>query len=366
MAGVLFLLVTALWGYRMALELLKGRVVAAIGPGSEIKDLRVGWSSIELAGLTIEGEKGWPTERIFHAERVTLVPSLASLLTNEIQIASVNVANPYLSVVRVPGKLIILPSLVESRKQKKTQHPSRAVVISAIVLRNGVLELFDTTVSRPALKIRLEQIEAIVRDVAPEDLQRRTRFELTAVAKSKTRHGKVNMSGWVGSGARDSSSRLVIANMDLVNLQPYLVKKGEARISQGTLDLSVTSEVRNNRLEGNGKMVIRDLEFAPSQSYLDTFMGLPRGALIRFLQDHENAIHIDFTLAGDIRHPNFSLNEALATRIAAGMAAQLGVSLLGIAEGLEALGRRGLEGASGTAGAVGSLFRGLFNGEETR
>jgi hypothetical protein len=93
-------------------------------------------------------------------------------------------------------------------------------------------------------------------------------------------------------------------------------------------------------------------------------MGLPRSALIRFLKDHDNAIQVDFTLAGDVRHPSFSLNKALATRIAAGMAAQFGMSIQGLAEGLETLGRRGLEGASGTAGALGSVFRGLFGSDE--
>lgn len=369
MASILFLLATGFLGFRLVVHILKERVVAALGPGSEIKELKVGWSSVELAGVRIQGAKGWPAARTLHADRVAVVPSLGTLLSDEIQIASINVENPYLSVLRVPGKLIILPSLVETGKHKKMNsggHPPRAVVISRIVLRNGVLEIFDTTVSRPALKIRLEQIEAVVRDVAPVSLQNRTRFELTAVAQGKTRPGKVKVSGWVGAMAKDSSSHVVMENLDLVTLQPYIVKNGEARVSQGTLDLNLSSEVRNNRLEGVGKMIIRDLQFAPSQRYLDTFMGLPRGALIRFLKDHDNAIRVDFTLTGDIRHPNFSLNETLATRIAAGMAAQVGVSIQGVAEGLGALGRTGLEGASGTAGAVGSLFRGLFTGDENR
>jgi hypothetical protein len=44
------------------------------------------------------------------------------------------------------------------------------------------------------------------------------------------------------------------------------------------------------------------------------------------------------------------------------MAGQLGVSFRGVAEGMETLGRKGLEGASGAADAIGSAFRGLFGG----
>jgi hypothetical protein len=153
-------------------------------------------------------------------------------------------------------------------------------------------------------------------------------------------------------------------NVELVSLQPYLVKKGDARVNQGTLDLNLKSEVRNNQLHGIGNMVFKNLEFAPSQSYLDRFMGLPRSTVINFLKDHNNAIDMDFTLSGDIRQPNFSLNETLATRIATGMAAQLGVSLQGVAEGLETLGRKGLEGATGTANVIGSTIRNLFGGAD--
>ena len=367
LAGILFVLGAGVLGLHVTVRMLKDKVVEGLGPGSEVTELKVGWSSVELIGLSIQGPKGWPAARTFHAERVKIVPSLRSLLTNQIQVSSITVEKPYLSVLRIPGKLLILPGLLEAerRKQregKRTETLSpRAVLISKIALENGTIEIFDATVSQLPLKIRLEQIQAVVRDVAPIGLEDRTRFDLIAVAKGKTRDGQLQVSGWVGAGGRDSSSHIVTKGVDLVSLQPYLVKRGDARVSKGTLDLNLRSEVRNNKLDGVGKMIIRDLEFAPSQNYLDTFMGIPRSAVISFLKDHDNTINVDFTLSGDIRHPNFSLNETLATRVAAGISGQLGVSIKGVAEGVEALGRKGVEGASGAAGAIGSVFRGLFS-----
>lgn len=368
LASVILLVLVGLFGFRIAVEMLKERVVAGLGPGSKITELKVGWSSIELIGLDIQGPNGWPTARMLQAERVTVVPSLRSILTNEIRISSITIDKPYLSVLRVPGRLLILPNLFEaSRRQEKPEPRSeelsrRTVVISRIALENGIMEIFDATVSQPPHKIRLEQIEAVVRDIAPAKPESRTRFEVTGTAKGKTRDGQVKVSGWVGAAARDSSSHILMESVDLVSLQPYLGKKGDARVRRGTLDLDLKSEVRNNNLDGIGKMIIRHLEFAPSQNYMDTFMGAPRTAVIGFLKDHEDAIDIDFTLTGDIRKPNFSLNETLATRVAAGMAGQLGLSLKGVAEGVETLGRKGLEGASGAAGAIGSAFRGFFGG----
>jgi hypothetical protein len=155
------------------------------------------------------------------------------------------------------------------------------------------------------------------------------------------RDGRLNLNGWVDAGARDSSSRVVLAAADLVALEPYLIKKNEARVANGTLDLNLNSEVRNNKLDGKGKVVLRNLEFAPSRGFFDTFMGLPRNAVIGFLKDHNNAIDVDFTLKGDTSNPNFSLNEDLSTRVATAMAGQLGVSLRDVAEGLGTIGRKG-------------------------
>ena len=117
-------------------------------------------------------------------------------------------------------------------------------------------------------------------------------------------------------------------------LQPYLVKKNEAKVTNGTLDLNLDSEVRNHNLDGKGKFVLKDLEFAPSRGFFDTFMGLQRSAVIGFLKDNNNIIDVDFTLKGDTSNPNFSLNENLSTRIATGMAGKLGVNIKGAAESL--------------------------------
>jgi len=95
-------------------------------------------------------------------------------------------------------------------------------------------------------------------------------------------------------------------------------------------------------------------------------MGVPRTAIIQFLKNHEDAIEVRFTIKGDVQNPSFSLNEAMATRIAAAVAEVLGVSIKGVAGGLEFLGRKGLEGAGEAAEAIGSALRGLLGGTEKK
>jgi len=353
-------------GFRLGVRLVQGKIVEALGPGSRIAELKVNWFSVEVLGLSIDGPKGWPAARTLEAERVTIVPDLRSLLTDQIRIASIVVEKPYLSMLRTPGKLIMVPSLTEregSRTDARSKNAhARAVIISTIELKNGSIELFDATVSRPPLKTRMEQIEAVIREVAAA--AGKTHFDLAAIVKGVKRDGRAKVTGWVGPGARDSSSRLALAAVDMVALQPYLIKKNEAQVTRGALDLNLNSEVRNHNLDGKGKVVIKDLEFAPARGFFDTFMGVPRNAVVGFLKDHNNTIDVDFVLKGDTSHPNFSLNENLSTRIATAMAGQLGVSIKDVAEGLGTLGRRGVEGAGGVVEGVGSAVKRLFGGEK--
>jgi hypothetical protein len=64
-----------------------------------------------------------------------------------------------------------------------------------------VIEVFYSTVSQPPLKIRLEAIEAVVRDVVAPSLNERTRFDLSAVVKGKRQDGRMKVSGWERRGA---------------------------------------------------------------------------------------------------------------------------------------------------------------------
>ncbi len=352
-------------GYRMGVRILQARIVDALGPGSRLTELNVNWFSIEILGLSIDAPKGWPAARTLEAERITIVPDLRTLFSDQIRISSIVVDKPYLSMLRNPGKLIMVPSLTEKEKQAKAADSesgaARALTISTIELKGGSLDLYDATVSRPPLKVRMEEIEAVIRDVAVPAAEK-TRFEIGGIVKGVKRDGRAKLSGWVGPGARDSSSRVLLEAVDLVPLQPYLIKKNEAQVARGTLDLNLASEVRNNNLDGKGKIVLQDLELARSGGYFDTFMGLPRNAVINFLKDNHNAIDVDFTLKGNTNNPSFSLNENLSTRIAMSMANQLGVSIRGVAEGLSTLGRKGAEGASGVVEGVGSAVKRLFGG----
>jgi len=370
LTALLFLGIGIVTGYRLGVRLLQDRLADLLGPGSSIESLKVNWFSLDLFGVTIEAPQDWPTARAFRAARITIVPSLGTLLSDQIHISSIVFEEPYLAVLRTREKMVMVPRLTETAAGKKkvedrsSDVSRRTVTISKITMQQGVVELFDATVSRPPLKIRLERVDGVIRDIKVPWLETKTHFELVGVVKGMRRDGSAKAAGWVGLAGKDSSSQITLDTVDLVSLQPYLVRLGEVKLRKGILDMRLNSEVRANRLNGKGKIIIRDLEFAPSRSYFETFMGMSRSAVISFLKNHQNAIDVDFILTGDVSNPRFSINEEIATRLAMGMAAELGVSIKSLAEDFGALGRRSVEGVAGVVEGAGAVLKGFFGGAQ--
>ena len=261
-AVIAFLGISLAAGYRLGVQKLQSTVIDALGPGSRVTQFKVNWFTIELFGLSIDAPKGWPTARTLESEHVTIVPDLRSLFSDTIRIASIVAEKPYLSMLRTTGKLVMVPSLTESKNQrsesKDQNKASRAVIISTIELKDGSLDLYDATVSHPPLRTRFIRIEAKIQDVAVPAAEE-TRFDITGIIKGVRRDGEVKVNGWVGPGARDSSSRIVLTAADIVGLQPYLVKSNDIRVTKGSVDLNLASEVRDRKLDGNGKLVLKDL-----------------------------------------------------------------------------------------------------------
>jgi len=370
---LVFLIAGGIVGFRVAVGVLRGKVVEALGPGSEIENIRVGWSSVDVEGLWIKGPRGWPAADTLRAECVVIVPTLRSVLSRQIEVRSITIVRPYLSALRTEeGRLRVVPSLLAGTAGKGEPAGSSApdasgtLTVGRITLRDGVLEFFDATVTQPPLKIRLEQVQATAHDMVVPVLMGTTRFNLAGVLKGFQRDGAVTIAGWAEFATGDSSTKTTLRTGDLVALQPYLIKAPETGVQKGTLDLDMQSDVSKGRLMARGKLTISGLQLAPAKSAFGTFMGVPREAVLASLKNRDNKIVVNFLLEGDVNNPRFSLNETLTTRLASSMAESLGVSLGGVATGVGALGQSGVEAAGKAGKGAGSAVQRLIGGQKKR
>lgn len=349
----------AIGGLHIATRALKQQVEQALGADSEVGEIIVGWSAIEARGVCIRAPKGWPAQDTLRAERVVVTPDLAGLFSAKVRVSKIAVDNAYLSVWRTrDGKVRLLPSLLEKPKtdgaqpaaaQSESTSGSTQVHIGSVELRDGVLEFFDSSVRQPAHKIRLEQLHVRVDDLLVPSLAARTSLALDGVVKGVQRNGRVSIGGWADLADKNSEITTRLAGVDLIALQPYLIKASETGVKRGALDLALKSTVRNNHLHAPGTVTLSGLELAPGNGAFATFMGVPRQAVIAALKNRNDQIAIQFTLEGNMNDPQFSLNDSVAKRIGASVAETLGISIEGLTRGVG-------NAAQGLGGMVKKLF----------
>lgn len=332
-AALAILAGAAVLGLRIATKELKHQVEQALGANSEVDEIVVGWSAIEVRGVRIRAPQGWPAPDTLRAQRVVIVPDLAGLISAKVHIHRITVEDAYVSVLRArDGRLRLLPSLLEKPAGATADRaaPATPVAIGTIELHGGVLEFFDATVKKPAHKLRLEQLQAKVEDLQVPAMSGRTRMQLDGVVKGVQRNGKLSVGGWAELADKNSEISTRLRGVDLIVLQPYLIKASETGVRRGTLDLTLTSTVRANRLHAPGTVTLTGLQLTSSGGAFGTFMGVPRQAVLAALKNRNDQITIPFTLEGDLSDPRFSLNDSFAKRIGTAVAETLGISLEGL------------------------------------
>jgi hypothetical protein len=232
------------------------------------------------------------------------------------------------------------------------------VSIGLIRLQGAALDFFDATVARPPHRLRIEALSASVTDLTVPGLAGRSAVTVSgtvpaAPGRSPAKDGTLAIDGWIVPATRDS--RLVgrLRRVDLVVLQPYLLRATDARVRGGSLDLDLVSEVGAGRLRAPGTVVLTGLELGPAKGGAATFMGLPRDAVLRLMADRAGRIQLDFVLQGRLDDPSFSLSEDLATRATAAIVGSLGIGVEDLVRGAEAAGQNAIDAA---AGALRRLF----------
>ena len=171
-----------------------------------------------------------------------------------------------------------------------------------------------------------------------------------ARASGAQRDGQLKIDGQAEISTKESEITAQLRGVDLVDFQPYLIKAADTRVKKGAHNLDVKSSVRKGRLHAPGTLTLSGLELGSSGN---SFMGMPRNAVVGLLKDKGGNISVKFVLEGDINDPKFSLNESFAGRIGTGLADTLGVSVEGLAKGI---GNVGSSAAKGVGDTVRKLF----------
>jgi hypothetical protein len=257
-------------------------------------------------------------------------------------IRSVVVRGFDLAVLRTKdGSLNLLPNLRESlnRPDQEAGGPvapiSNDKQVDHISFEQGNFHFYDMTVGPPAFKVTVSNANASVDNLQLPALSEPTRVSVSGSIKGPAHTGTVSFGGWIKIASRDSQTISKLHGVDIVTLDPYLLKKAGARtqVTGGTVDLTVESTVRNYQLHAPGTVTVHNLQLTDSGNPLDTFLSIPTKAAVAALKAHNGDITLHFVLDGDLRDPKFSVRDGIMTRIGTGFAKALGVSVEDVAKG---------------------------------
>ncbi|HEX7384920.1 MAG TPA: DUF748 domain-containing protein [Burkholderiaceae bacterium] len=320
------------WAWQLALERLPGVVAHSLGERASVGAIRVGIGGVELLDVRLPARSraAWPAEDELRAARVRVVPSLASLWRSGWRVRSVTVEGGYVSALRTrEGRLRLLPSLLEGGAHA----PLPALAIDELRLVDGALDLHDASVRQPPWRVRVAALQATLGPIELPALAAPIDVDLRGVLAGVRHDGRFTLTGTLTPATHDAALEARFTGVDLLALQPYLLKVADAGVKRGRLDLELKARVAGNRLRAPGSVTLEGLELAHGPGVLSTFAGVPRQAVVSALQ-RDGRIRIAFTLEGRLDDPAFSLQENLATRVASGLADTLGVSVHGVVQGV--------------------------------
>lgn len=335
-------------------QAIRERIINALGPQSEVGEIRIGLSGIELIDLKIKApanaslqHSNWPSHLQAEAARIVVTPSYMDILAGKMMIDTLRIENATFVLMRTrEGALSLLPSLFDESARTPAQastSPSAAepassgavpsMFIKRISIINSALDFFDASVRTPPHHLRFEQIDAAVGRLTLPSLEGVSPIDLTATFKGSKQDGKISISGTTEFARRESGLTLRMQNIELPMLQPYLFKSGENTIKSGTLDADLNASIKKNVLHAPGSLTLTRLELA---STTGSVMGMQRAILLSAMKQRNDRITLHYVLKGDLKDPGFSVSEALSRRLGPSLASALGVSIDALTKGLGA------------------------------
>ena len=337
----------------------KHRILQALGPRATVGSISLDYPTVTLHQVHVaasDAPGAWPADEEFDAQEVAVDITAASLWAyrrgEPLVIADVRARDGRLVMLRTPDHLTMLPALRDtSRAEAAALQASQAasdagsataLVIAHMAFERMAVDLHDATLPDGKIhKLRFEQVHGTVDGLALPRLAQPIALDLQGVLKGTERDGQISIKGSLTPAAHDANLAIRMTGVDMIALQPYLLKFGERAVRHGTLDLAMDANVAHRVVRAPGQVTITGLEFGDAEG--GTFAGVERRAVLAALK-RDGRIALKFTLEGRTDDPKFKLDESLALRIAAGLGEAVGVSVKGVVEG------------------VGSVVKGLLGG----
>lgn len=223
-----------------------------------------------------------------------------------------------LRLVRPSGRLIISEdqtvSLTSVLKKRSEGEPGAAaevqdgaesdtfpVTIGRVRVSGGILEFADLSL-RPPFETRMHELQGVITGLG-SDPKSRSKLQLDARVDQ---YGSAKIRGQISVLRPKEFTEIDMAfrNLAMTALSPYVAKFAGYRIASGRLALDLQYRVKSNKLRGENKIVLHQVELGEkvdSPNALD----LPLELAIAILKDSDGVIDVGLPVTGDLGDPKF-------------------------------------------------------------
>jgi hypothetical protein len=127
-------------------------------------------------------------------------------------------------------------------------------------------------------------------------------------------YGALSIDGSISASAPTAATDITVRfdNVNLPRMTPYTIKFAGRTIADGRTDLTLSYRLEDGALEGDNRLVIRDLTLGEKVEQ-EGAMDLPLDMAVALLKDGEGNVDFSFPVSGSIDDPEFSYSGAVMT-----------------------------------------------------
>lgn len=338
---LVFFVVILSAAYLFLAPLAKKAVTAKIGPLFEdrLRFAEVGISiparSIVITGIALQQPPDFGAGDLLTVKSVHLQVAVRPLLKRKVVISNLTVTNPEVKLIQdFKGKTNLEYYFARfANKGTSKEPPAFRFHLDNFFLRGGRVGIVspNLTSREPALDVTdLNILLGNLNFPNERKVSSPLRIDATIAAAhpvSISSRGNITLA----AGPLDFDATTEITGIELANFT-YLFPDTKVSVSSGQASVKAISQCRQNYLDSNQRVEIRGLKLTGKGGFLGkTVLGFPSAAVVKFLENKQGGLILDFKVTGEINKLKTNLKEAVSAAFTRSFRENLGGPIMDIA-----------------------------------
>jgi len=268
----------------------------------------------EVSGLNLQLPDS--KERLVSWQTLRLAPIEYNVHPARLEIGTVTLAEPAINLVRNPDNIhnveqISLASATvdaaEPAPEEPADEPGLIFRIGQLVIEQGALDYTDRTLN-PAFTTSIDRLNGTVSGLSNVSPQQGKVALKGRIGNSAS----IDFDGTIGTlGAEETNSlTLVMKNLSLPALSPYLGRYLGYSIDSGKLELDLDYEITGSQIKASNRVIMDRLGLGQSIASKDA-VNAPVKLGLALLRDSDGVIDVNVPVSGDLSSPDFRVGQVV-------------------------------------------------------